>query len=120
MVLVDTSVWVDHFRRGDEGLVRRLHADEVVMHPAVLGELAGGNLRNRAATLALLADLRPLPPAADAEVMHLLEVQRLHGRGLGWIDLHLLAACRVGGAALWTKDAALAAAARELGVAPPP
>jgi len=116
MILVDTSVWVDHLRSGDEELARRLRADEVACHPFVIGELACGNLRNRSELLALLSALPAAPKADDAEVLAFIERHRLMGRGLGLIDVHLLASCMLGGARLWTRDARLARAAAALNV----
>jgi predicted nucleic acid-binding protein len=91
MVLADTSVWVQHLRRGEPGLAERLSEGLVLMHPFISGELACGNLKGRAA---ILSDLHALPPAklaSSAEVLLLIEDRRLWGRGLGWIDAHLLA-----------------------------
>ena len=111
MVLADTSVWIGHFRRSDSKLAELLSEGRVMMHPFIVGELACGNLKNRAA---ILADLQSLPgakTAADDEVMRLLEDRRLWGRGLGWIDVHLLASAILSGCRLWTVDVRLAKAA---------
>ncbi len=116
MVLADTSVWIKHFRQGEPALADYLGEGVVLMHPFVAGELACGNLKNRAA---ILSDLRALPQAivaSDAEVLQLIEERRLWGRGLGWIDLHLVAAALLAGCGLWTLDKRLARAARELGL----
>lgn len=117
MVLVDTSVWIDHLRRGDDGLARMLGRGEVFGHPFVIGELACGNLRKRVEILALLAALPQAPVAEHSEVLLLVERHRLAGRGLGWVDMHMLASARLGPGRLWTRDRALAAAADALGVA---
>jgi predicted nucleic acid-binding protein len=114
MVLADTSVWIAHFRDGQPELVNLLTDGRVVMHPFICGELACGNLRNR---VELLFDFNALPRAArasDAEVMHLIEVRRLWGRGLGWTDMHLLASALVSGSRLWTLDKKLESAASGL------
>lgn len=111
MVLVDTSVWVDHFRRGNEGLVAQLNQAAVVCHPFVVGELACGNLKNRTEILRLLQALPIAPLAEQEEVLYLLNKGRLYGRGLGWIDAHLLASARLMRCPLWTFDKALATAA---------
>ena len=116
MVLVDTSVWVHHFRSGDEPLARLLEQGEAGIHECVLGELACGNLRNREKTLAELGRLPRVRRAAGDEVMLLIERRRLHGLGLGWVDAHLLASSRLDQATLYTRDRALAKAAAELGV----
>lgn len=116
MVLADTSVWVQHFRRGEPVLAERLSEGLVLMHPFISGELACGNLRNRSS---ILSDLHALPAAnvaADAEVLLLIEDRRLWGRGLGWIDAHLLASALLSKCDLWTLDARLAKAAAELGL----
>jgi predicted nucleic acid-binding protein len=116
VVLVDTSVWIDHFRRGETGLAHLLLDEEAGLHPFVLGELAAGDLKNRAATLGLLACLPRASVAPESEVHHLLESRRLWGAGLGWVDLHLLASAVVDGGRLFTRDRALAKAAAALGV----
>ena len=117
MVLVDTSVWVEHLRRGEARLAALLDAGEVLCHPLVVGELACGNLRERARILGLLERLPGVPVATHAEALELVESRRLAGRGLGWVDVHLLASALLGPAALWSLDRPLAAAARQLGCA---
>ena len=115
MILVDTSVWVDHFRRKDETLARLLDGGGVVMHRFVLGELAMGGLRNRSTVLALMQDLPAAKHATDDEVLHFIERQRLMGAGIGYLDAHLLAsAALTPSTALWTRDRRLAAVARRL------
>jgi predicted nucleic acid-binding protein len=119
MILADTSVWIRHFRHGDPALVARLSEERVLMHPFISGELACGNLGNRAA---ILADMGRLPAAAlasNSEVLKLIEDRRLWGRGLGWVDVHLLASSLLCGCALWTLDKRLAVTASQLGVASP-
>jgi len=120
MVLVDTSVWVDHLRRGDARLAELLDADEVACHPFVIGELACGRIRNRDEILSLLAALLSLPKAADDEVLAFIERRGLMARGLGFIDVHLLAACALANVPLWTRDSRLAAVADGLGLSPAP
>ena len=117
MILVDTSVWVDHFRRGDARLADLLHAEQVACHPFVIGELACGNLRNRDELLALLAALLALPKAADQEVLNYIDQHGLAGTGLGLVDVHLLASCQLAGGQLWTRDRRLSRAAARLGLA---
>lgn len=114
MILVDTSVWVNHLRQSNAILAGLLEAGEVARHPFVLGELACGGIRNRAEVLALLAALPSLPKAEDDEVLAFIEAHRLMNKGLGLIDAHLLASCALAGVSLWTADAKLAAAAAEL------
>jgi len=114
VVLVDTSVWVDHLRRGDAGLVRLLEAGEVVSHAFIVGELACGQLKQRSEILSLLTALPTLTKADDDEVLILIDQHRLMGQGLGLIDVHLLASCKLAGAVLWTRDTKLARAATRL------
>ena len=116
MTLVDTSVWVEHLRRGEPRLVTLLEQGEVSCHSFVVGELACGNLRTRVEVLALLAALPQVTQAAHAEVLALVENERLSGRGLGWVDVHLLAASRLSGTYLWSFDRRLERAARALGL----
>ena len=117
MILVDTSVWVDHLRKGDRGLAELLTASNVLMHPFVVGELACGNLRKRDQILALLKDLPRASVAMDDEVLFFIEQHTLMGRGLGFVDMHLLASVALHGTArLWTRDKRLRAAADSLGL----
>lgn len=117
-VLVDTSVWVDHFRRRNEALVGLLARDLVLMHPMVLGELACGTPPERSRTLVDLADLRPAQQASLREVMAFIDREQLYGLGCGLIDLTLLASTRLtASAVLWTLDRRLAALAARQGVA---
>jgi hypothetical protein len=118
-VLVDTSVWVDHLRVGDPELVRLLERGAVVCHPHVVGELACGNLRHRKEILRLLAALPTAPEATHDEVLAFLHHHRLPGRGLGWIDVHLLAAAMLASCRVWSRDRALHDAAKRLGFAYP-
>ena len=119
MTLIDTSVWANHFRTPSAKLLELLDARSVGMHPFVAGELAAGNLKHRSATLADLSLLPQVPLANESEVHHLLESQRLWGTGLGWVDLHLLAAALLAGWKLLTADRALKTAAQRLGIAHP-
>lgn len=111
MILVDTSVWVDHFRTGNTALARLLEGTEVLSHPFVVGELACGNLRGRREILELLDHLPAAHVVSHAEALHFLEANALQGRGLGWIDVHLLAAAAVSQCSLWSLDRRLAKAA---------
>lgn len=115
MVLVDTSVWIQHLRSGVPRLAAALEQGIVLMHPFVLGELACGNLRNRTEVLRLLGELPSAPIATDAEVLDYIERRSLMGRGIGYIDVHLLASTALTGVArLWTLDKRLASVADEL------
>lgn len=117
MILVDTSVWVDHLRSGDALLAAALERGLVVTHPFVVGELACGNLRNRSTVLELLQRLPGAPVATHAEVLAFIDARSLMGRGIGYTFVHLLAsAVLAGDARLWTRDRHLAAVATELAV----
>ncbi len=123
MILVDTSVWVDHLRTGNAALVGLLDAGMVLVHPFVIGELALGNLRQRAAVLTALTDLPAAGVATDAEVLHVIDRHALSGCGIGYVDAHLIAAVRLtAGTRLWTNDRRLHAVAVQLDLArtPPP
>ncbi len=117
MVLVDTSVWVEHLRRGNAALSELLKEGVVLCHAFVVGELACGTLRNRGEILGLLSALPRARIAADREVMLLLEERRLYGKGLGWVDAHLLASALLNTCGLWTFDKALDACARRAKIA---
>ena len=117
MILVDTSIWIDHLRRGDALLEMRLTAALVLCHPFVVGELALGNLRQRKQVLPALSNLPQANIATEDEVLGLIDRQGLHGRGLGLVDVHLLAAARLTpGCTLWTRDRRLARAAQAMGL----
>lgn len=116
MILVDTSVWIDHLRGGSPELARLLDQSLVLTHPFVVGELACGNLKHRAL---ILADLDALPRAVTAthdEVLRLIADRKLWGSGLGWIDAHLLASALLTGCAFWTLDRKLGQAAAKAGL----
>lgn len=118
MILVDTSVWIDHLQRPDEALIALLRNDDVLGHPFVIGELAVGNLRERTSVLALLQSLPQLTVAPDDEVWRFIETHNLFGVGLGYVDVHLLVAMQLyAGTLLWTYDKRLQAACERLGLA---
>ena len=117
MVLVDTSVWVDHFRRVNSALVELLEEGSVACHPLVIGELSCGNLHNRDEILGLLGALASAPVAEDDEALRFLEDEELHGCGVGWNDIHLLASARLMPCPLWTLDKALRPMAESLQLA---
>lgn len=117
MILLDTSVWVDHLRRGDPLVVRVLESGQAAVHAFVIGELACGNLKSRARVIDLLQALPRLAMATDDEVLYFIERHKLMGRGIGYVDAHLLAAAAIGGSLLWTMDKRLREIATELGVA---
>jgi predicted nucleic acid-binding protein len=115
VLLVDTSVWVQHFRHGNDELRGLLERGEVLCHPFVIGELACGSLRHRSQILEWLQSLPTAPIAENTEAIHFLNERSLYGRGLGWIDVHLLASAFLAGTRLWTMDRALKKAAEQLG-----
>jgi len=118
MILVDTSVWVDHLRDGTPALAAALEQGRVLTHPFVLGELACGNLKNRGEVLQLLGELPAAPMATDPEALDFIERRALMGRGIGCVDIHLLASVALAGTAqLWTRDKRLAAVAADLELA---
>ena len=117
MVLVDTSVWVAHLRDGIVGLEALLKEGNVICHPFIVGELACGNLRNRSEILSLLKALPMAIHAEDEEVMQFIENYRLMGKGLGYIDMHLLASAILTEVPLWTLDKKLGEVSSKLGLA---
>lgn len=120
MILADTSVWVDHIRRANAALITLLEAGEILTHPFVIGEVAMGNLPRRERFLDTMGKLRSALSATDQEAMSLMERERLYGKGIGFVDLHLLAATRLTpGATLWTRDRRLGEIAERLGVGEP-
>jgi predicted nucleic acid-binding protein len=117
VILVDTSVWVTHFRSGSRRLEQLLLEGLVRCHPFVIGELACGSLRQRQRVLAYLDALPPATVAGNAEVRGLVEARALHGMGLGWTDVHLIASALIDGDEIWTLDRRFARASRSLGLA---
>lgn len=115
MILVDTSIWVDHLRTTNAALARLLGEGGVLAHPFVIGELALGNLRNRPGVLDSLRQMPRAVSATDDEVLGFIDANGLHGLGVGYIDVHLLASARLtAGARVWTRDQRLAAVAGRL------
>jgi predicted nucleic acid-binding protein len=119
MVLVDTSVWVSHLRDGNEGLAELLDAGEVLCHPMIVGELACGHLKDRSVLLSCLEHLPAGSEAGHDEVLSFIERRRLMGRGIGYIDVHLLLSALLSDAWIWTLDRNLARAAASLGIGRP-
>ena len=118
MILADTSVWIDHVRRGDRTLSNLLDAGMVLSHPFVVGELCLGNLRQRRLVLDALSDLPQASTASDVEVLHFIDRHALFGRGIGYVDVHLLSSARLtSDAKLWTHDQRLQRIATELKLA---
>jgi predicted nucleic acid-binding protein len=118
VILVDTSVWIQHLRSSDRVLTELLKAASVLLHPFVLGELALGNLSQRELVLSSLRGLPPATIAMHEEVLRFVERDGLHGIGIGYVDAHLLASVRLtAGSLLWTRDARLQRVAEKLGLA---
>ncbi len=105
MILIDTSVWVDHLKAGDAALVAILERGEATIHPFIIGELALGSLRNRSEVLGYLRNLPELVLASDDEVQDMIEARKLYAGGIGYVDAHLLASVLLSpGTCLWTRD----------------
>lgn len=118
MILADTSIWADHLGRGDARMASLLDADAIVTHAYVIGEIAMGNLKQRARILADLRDLPTAPIAGPHELLVFIERHALFGTGIGYVDAHLLASTLLTpGMTLWTRDKRLMAAAQSLGIA---
>lgn len=118
MILPDTSIWIDQLRAGDPELIAQLEIGTIVIHPWVIGEIALGNLAHRSRTLQALKELPAAPIVAIAEVFDIIEERSLHGLGIGYVDVQILAsALAVPGTMLWTRDQRLHSAATRLGMA---
>ncbi len=118
MVLIDTSIWVDFIRLGDEQVAQLLRQDRVLMHDMVLGEIACGSLQQRSDRLEVLAELPRISSAEHNEVMVFIDKNQLFGCGIGYLDNHLLAAVKLRlGTSLWSRDKRLVTAAERLGLA---
>jgi predicted nucleic acid-binding protein len=116
MVLVDTSVWVDHLREGNSELVKLLDNGQVMCHPFIVGEIACGNLKNRKMILGLLRLLPQVVIAQHDEIMEFIEINHLMGKGLGYVDIHIAAAALLNGIKMWTNDKSLIETAEMLGI----
>ena len=116
MVLVDTSVWVDHFRRGEHHLANLLLDAEVACHSFIIGELACDNIGNRSNILTLLRSLPLIPTVNLDEYLYFVERNQLYGMGIGLVDVHLLASAKLAGTSLWTNDKKLQDAASGLDI----
>ncbi|MCH8217284.1 MAG: PIN domain-containing protein [Planctomycetes bacterium] len=114
MVLVDTSIWVSHLRNGSEALAKKLREGIVVCHPFVIGELACGNLKNRREILESLQALPTVEVAEQIELLEFIENKGIMGKGLGWIDMHLIASSLLSHVQLWTSDKRLKQVATDL------
>lgn len=114
MILADTSVWVSHLRKGTPTLTALLLNDEIICHPYIVGELACGNIKNRKEILNLLQALPMIPVITQDEFLRFVDVHSLMGRGIGYVDVHLLASSMLAGVQLWTEDKGLKQAAGKL------
>lgn len=117
MIIADTSIWVDHFRREDEELKGLLYSGQVLLHPFIIGELSLGHFRSRKTVLQMLNDLPKAIIASDDEVAVFIEKHRLYGLGIGYIDSHLLASAFLTKVRIWTKDKRFKEVAVKLGCA---
>ena len=117
MTLVDTSIWVDHFRAGVDGFVDALEEDSVLVHPFVVGELASSGLTRRDEILGLLEALPKATAASHDETLRAVRERRLDGRGIGWVDAHLFASALLSSATLWTHDRRLRGVCADAGIA---
>jgi predicted nucleic acid-binding protein len=117
VILADTSVWIEHLHHREPRLAAALEWQSVFVHPFVVGELACGTLRNRTTVLTFLNELPKAPVATHAEAMAFLDARQLMGRGIGYVDVHLLASATLStGTRLWTLDRRLSEVALELGI----
>lgn len=117
MILADSSIWIDFFRDGNAAMQQYLDAQEILMHPYVLLELSLGSLKDRSATLLELSLMNPCQAATESEVRQMIEARALYSRGIGFVDVHLIASCLLTrGTRLWTRDSRLLNAATVVGV----
>ncbi len=114
MVLVDTSVWINHLRNNDRQLEKLLFNGSVVCHPHIIGELACGNIKNRQEIISLLQALPQISLIEFEEFLYFIEQNQLHGKGIGFVDIHLLASAKLDRIPLWTVDKRLQSASAEL------
>jgi predicted nucleic acid-binding protein len=117
VILIDTSVWIEHLARGSKRMASLLEDGGVLQHPFVTGELACGSLHGRQRMLLFLSSLPQAEVIEHQDVLRLLDAERLHGHGLSWVDLHILASAMSSTTLLWTHDRALERAADRLGLA---
>ena len=119
MILIDTSVWIDHLRQRDDHLVITLLAGHVLIHPWVIGDIACSSLKDREQVLDLLRSLPLCSVALEDEVLLFIEQNKLMARGIGYVNVHLLASTKLSGATLWTRDKRLLIIAKEMNIAYP-
>ena len=114
MILVDTSIWIDHLRKNDQHLQFLLLEGEVVCHSLIIGELVCGNLKNRKEIISLLQSLPMSPQIEFDEYLYFIEIHKLYGKGIGFVDINLLASAKLAQTYLWTLDKRLKSAAIDL------
>ena len=114
MVIVDTSIWVDHLRTGNKHLEKLLLNAKVISHEFIIGELACGILKNRSEILTLLQALPHAPTIDHQEFLHFIDMHQLMGRGIGLVDIYLLGSAQLANVSIWTADSRLKAAAKSL------
>jgi predicted nucleic acid-binding protein len=116
MILADTSVWIDHLRHGDKELTGLLETGAVCMHPFIISEILLGSISNRNTIQKMLGEMPQVTTARDREVLFFINTHKVYGRGIGWIDTHLLVSAKLSGGRVGTRDKRLVAGAGELGV----
>ncbi len=116
MILIDTSIWINHFNKSNAGLISLLNSTKVCIHPFIIGELSCGNISNRSEILTLLKSLPQIEPALEEEVLTLIENKELFGIGLGFVDVHLIASALIHNVQIWTADKSLNKTATDLGI----
>jgi predicted nucleic acid-binding protein len=116
MILVDTSVWINHLRSSENHLEKLLFDGKVLCHTHIIGELACGNIKNREEIISLLQALPMAPQIEFNEYLYFIDINKLNGRGIGFVDIHLLASAQLGQVKLWTVDKRLRTIADELGL----
>jgi predicted nucleic acid-binding protein len=116
MILVDTSIWIDHLSNSNDELVRILNSSRVCIHPFIIGELSCGNISNRKEILSLLNALPRIEPALEEEVFTLIENKKLYGIGLGFVDVNLIASALIHDVKIWTYDKSLKRISKKLNI----
>ena len=116
MILVDTSIWIDHLNNSNDELIKLLNSNRVCIHPLIIGELSCGHISNRKEILSLLQALPRIEPALEGEVFTFIENKKLYGLGLGIVDINLLASALIHDVKIWTHDKSLKNIARKLNI----
>jgi predicted nucleic acid-binding protein len=116
MILVDTSIWIDHFNNSNNELIKLLNLNKVCIHPFIIGELSCGDISNRKEILSLLKALPRIEPALEEEVFTLIENRKLFGIGLGYVDINLIASALIHDVKIWTDDKSLKKISKKLDI----